>query len=71
MISILDNTITANGQTNLIREWRVWWRGPHRNSPLREELVDKCIKDGIDPEFNVVPVPTAIGDDNSYEQFLR
>lgn len=71
MISITDNTITANGQTTLIREWRVWWRSPFGISPLREEVVDQCIKKELDPEFSVSPMVVAIGDDGSYETYLN
>lgn len=71
MISITDDTITTNGQTSAIAEWQVWWRCPWGLSPNRAEIVAKCVANDVDPEMNVVPVPTAILRSKEYEPFLR
>lgn len=71
MISVADNTITTNGVTSPIKTWQVWWRCPWGLSPDREELVAKCLSNDVDPEINVIPVPTAILDSKEYEPYLR
>src|SRR5262245_39553785 len=67
MIELRNSRIVWNGKQLPIQRFEVWFLTPFGMCKLLEEAVQRCVMVDLDPEFNVVPIPVAIAENEQSE----
>lgn len=66
-VSIGRNEITLFDQTTTIVRYEVWFQSPWGLLNDREDAIQRCVANDMDPDSVLIPVSVAIGEGNAYE----